>query len=121
MPADWYPLLAGLVILTLGLLLVTQRRQSPRPHERAFKSLTTSAPTGIAETRIVGADAPWRSLTKREKQIAGLVAHGFSNDEIAVRLGIKSGTVNAHLRNIYDKLQVHSRAELGYRIRDFVD
>jgi DNA-binding NarL/FixJ family response regulator len=121
MPVDWYPLLAGLVILALGLLLVTERRQSARPRERAFKSLWTSSPTGIADTRIVGADDAWRSLTKREKQIAGLVAHGFSNDEIAARLGIKSSTVNAHLRNIYDKLQVHSRAELGYRIRDFID
>ncbi len=63
----------------------------------------------------------WNLLTVREKQIAGFAARGLSNSEIAFRLRISSGTVETHLRNIYSKLDVHSRTELAYEFRDLVD
>jgi len=52
------------------------------------------------------------SLTPREKQIADLVALGFSNANIAAKLTLSANTVGAHLRHIYRKLGVHSRVEL---------
>ncbi len=49
-------------------------------------------------------------LTAREQQILGLVGRGLSNQDIAARLCITENTVKVHLRNILDKLHVHSRA-----------
>jgi two-component system nitrate/nitrite response regulator NarL len=50
-------------------------------------------------------------LTPREREILALVGRGLSNPEIADRLVIAENTVKVHLRNILDKLQVHSRAQ----------
>jgi hypothetical protein len=43
--------------------------------------------------------------------------HGFANREIAERLCISERTVSTHLVNIYEKLNVHSRAELAVLVR----
>lgn len=51
-------------------------------------------------------------LSKREREIVGLVAGGMSDLNIAERLGITENTVGVHLRSIYSKLQVHTRVEL---------
>ena len=50
-------------------------------------------------------------LTERETQILRMVVEGTSNKAIANRLGLGEGTVKSHLRNIYRKLQVRTRAE----------
>jgi two-component system, NarL family, response regulator DevR len=51
------------------------------------------------------------ALTARELAVLRLVAHGQSNDEIAAELAISSDTVKFHVKNIYRKLGVASRAE----------
>jgi DNA-binding NarL/FixJ family response regulator len=51
-------------------------------------------------------------LTEREKEVAELVAAGLSNNEIARRLKVGTGTVKSHLHSVYDKLGVHSRYAL---------
>ncbi len=50
-------------------------------------------------------------LSRREKEILELVAAGYSSPEIAVRIKISSQTVTTHMKNIYRKLQVHTRAQ----------
>ena len=50
-------------------------------------------------------------LTERETQILRMVVEGSSNKAIANRLGLGEGTIKSHLRNIYRKLQVRTRAE----------
>jgi DNA-binding NarL/FixJ family response regulator len=50
-------------------------------------------------------------LTERETQILRMVVEGTSNKAIANRLGLGEGTIKSHLRNIYRKLQVRTRAE----------
>jgi two-component system response regulator DegU len=49
------------------------------------------------------------ALTKRELEILRLVAEGLSNEEIGKKVFISRKTVKTHLRNIFDKLQVHNR------------
>ena len=51
------------------------------------------------------------SLSEREIEIIRLVAKGFSNDELADRLHLSPETIKAHLRHIYEKLDVESRVE----------
>lgn len=50
-------------------------------------------------------------LSPQERRILDLVIHGRGNKEIAAALGVSEGTVKTHLRQLYRKLQVHSRAE----------
>jgi DNA-binding CsgD family transcriptional regulator len=48
-------------------------------------------------------------LTKRQTQVLACVAAGYSNTQIARRLGMSEGTVRKHLENIFSQLHVHSR------------
>ncbi len=57
-------------------------------------------------------------LTKREQEVMQLIASGASNAEIAQELYIAVGTVKNHVKNIYSKLDVHSRAQAIARARD---
>ena len=51
-------------------------------------------------------------LTAQERQVAGLVRQGLSNRDAAARLFLSPRTVDFHLRNVFSKLGVASRAEL---------
>jgi DNA-binding NarL/FixJ family response regulator len=58
------------------------------------------------------ADAPPPvALTKREAAILDLIARGDSYGDVAKQLSLSVGTVQTHIKNIYDKLSVHSRGE----------
>jgi DNA-binding NarL/FixJ family response regulator len=50
-------------------------------------------------------------LTPREEEVLGYLSQGFANKEIAVKMSVSYETVRDHLRNIYEKLHVHSRTE----------
>ena len=50
-------------------------------------------------------------LSARELEILALLAEGFANKEIAVRLSISNATVRTHLMHIYEKLHVRCRTE----------
>lgn len=54
------------------------------------------------------------SLTKREAAILDLIARGDSYGDVAKMLSLSVGTVQTHIKNIYDKLSVHSRGEAVY-------
>lgn len=51
------------------------------------------------------------SLTAREEEILLLLTKGFANKEIADRLSVSVETVRTHLKHIYEKMHVRSRAE----------
>lgn len=61
---------------------------------------------------------PLHGLTPRERKIAGLVAQGLRNKEIAAELGITEGTVKVYLHGIYGKLGVENRTELAVLVTD---
>ena len=52
-------------------------------------------------------------LSRREREIAGLISQGFRNKELAEKLFISEQTVKNHLHNIFDKLGVSDRLELA--------
>ena len=51
------------------------------------------------------------ALTRREREVLRLLASGFSTRSMAERLGVSSYTVRNHLRNIFTKIEVHSRVQ----------
>ncbi|QWZ08635.1 LuxR C-terminal-related transcriptional regulator [Nocardioides panacis] len=59
-----------------------------------------------------GTDRGWASLTDAEIRVISCVAGGMTNRSIAEELHLSRHTVDAHLKHIYLKLDIHSRVEL---------
>jgi DNA-binding CsgD family transcriptional regulator len=59
-----------------------------------------------------GADHGWASLTDAERRVVSWVAGGMTNQSIADELHVSRHTVDAHLKHVYLKLDIHSRVEL---------
>jgi len=76
----------------------------------------------IGDVRVVagrrGAPSPMSMLSPREREIARMVALGYPNKTIASVLDISSWTVASHLRRVFMKLQVTSRAAMITRLYD---
>ncbi len=53
---------------------------------------------------------PLGELTARERELLVALANGWTNLQIASRIGISRNTVKYHLKNLYDKLGVSNRA-----------
>ena len=68
-------------------------------------------PNDLQADDIVSLKRCLSALTKRETEILDLLAGGNSNKEIGAELGISYFTVVNHVRNLYKKLDIHSRAE----------
>ncbi len=110
---------AFLAFIALHLWRALRRRFSKSAHTQA-KALTVHLIDQV-ETTSSGRLWQWDTLTPREMEIAHLVAQGQRNSEIARDLHISVRTVETHLSNIYEKLDVRSRIELARTIRDLVD
>lgn len=76
-------------------------------------------PSSIVQPAIRRASAaarrisPFELLTRREKEVARLIADGLSNKEVAARLAMSEGTVKIHLHSIYSKLGVDNRTAVA--------
>lgn len=53
--------------------------------------------------------APGAELTEREQEVLALVGHGLANKQIGRALGIREGTVKAHLTNVFQRIGVRDR------------
>jgi DNA-binding CsgD family transcriptional regulator len=67
-------------------------------------------------TLIENAESAYGALSPREQEIARMVGAGYPNKTIAARLGISSWTVSTHLRRMFAKVGVNSRAALVARV-----
>jgi DNA-binding NarL/FixJ family response regulator len=90
--------------LTRAVRAVSQGQQYLSPE---LSAVVIRALQGKTET-----EDPWDRLTEREKQVLQLIAHGKSNKEIAVVLGLSVNTVAVHRANLMSTLKVHKAAEL---------
>lgn len=68
---------------------------------RVIEAFHAPAPTPVTEGQ----------LSPREQEILALLAQGLVAKDVARETGLSYQTVRVHLRNIYEKLHVHSRAE----------
>lgn len=84
----------------------------PLGHEPAFARFCDAVVDFVAGA----GEAP--RLTPRERELAGLVAQGLDNAQIAARLGVADKTVRNALSVLYAKLGVDSRARAVVRSRD---
>jgi DNA-binding CsgD family transcriptional regulator len=75
--------------------------------DRAAQELRASGETARRRDVSTATD-----LTAQERQVAGLVRQGLSNRDAAARLFVSPRTIDFHLRNVFSKLGVASRAEL---------
>jgi len=79
--------------------------------DRAHAEFRASAATG---NRFTEQNAP---LSPQERRIAELAATGATSKQIAAQLTVSPRTVDTHLRNLYPKLGITSRAALGEALR----
>jgi len=77
----------------------------------AAKLLTEFAALNKRDQEERAEQVPPPKLTDREMQVLKLVAKGMNNRDIAKELFISENTVKNHVRNILEKLQIHSRME----------
>ena len=131
----WLVLVFGVAILALVLagayLLATRLfNRAARPPAREAGRATGAAEA--AGSAAAAADAPpepaavpppatggpLEPLSERELEVLQLLATGRSNREIAAELYVATGTVKAHLNNMFRKLEARSRLEAVTRARD---
>jgi predicted ATPase/DNA-binding CsgD family transcriptional regulator len=78
--------------------------------EYALMSVEPAPPKGTA--RFAG-DRRSDPLTPREREVAGLIAQGFTNREIAAHLVITERTAESHVQHVLDKLGFASRGRIA--------
>ncbi len=86
------------------------KRSDPILIAHLQRLLDVIGPTSETEPT-AAADRLMEPLTRKEMQVLQLGAEGYSNVALAEKLGLSESTVRTHLRNINEKLHVHSRAE----------
>ncbi len=52
-------------------------------------------------------------MTKREREVIGLIGDGLSNKDIGQKLHVSTFTVKSHIHNIMEKLALHTRLEVA--------
>lgn len=81
------------------------------PPAMATSLFSQIARDAVARGRTVAMDAV--RMTAREREVIELIGDGLSNKEIAARLNIASHTVKSHVRNVMEKLALHTRLQIA--------
>jgi DNA-binding CsgD family transcriptional regulator len=90
---------------------VVQARKGARP-ERVIGQLQLDGRRYVVVPAEAGRTRSVERLTRREREIALLVAEGLLTKQIAHRLGLSPHTVGAYVNRIYARLGCHNRAEM---------
>ena len=100
--------------------LAQRLRQAARVQDQPPEALAADLLARGLELEAREAQA-WRalsSLTRRERQVAQLIARGYTNRQIAAALVVSPETVKTHVRHALEKLEVRSKAELRLRLAE---
>ena len=106
----------------LALAAALALRDGPGDRAAARRSATLAAVTaselGMRPVRtraqaLIGGLGVGQRLSPREREIAGLVAGGSTNREMAGLLGLSERTIETHVQNVLTKLSLHTRSQIA--------
>lgn len=101
------------IVIVFLLIVILTLVLSETNVERAWGLLNKSDPEAISRWTIAcDALASAHHLSPREAEVMVLIAKGRSAPRIADELGVSTGTVQTHSKNLYRKLGIHSRQSL---------
>jgi DNA-binding CsgD family transcriptional regulator len=80
--------------------------------DAALRALRRLGDRPRTSTRVTSSEGPLAALTPREREVAGLVAEGQTNAQIAARLHLSESTVEKHVSRTLGKLRMSTRAGL---------
>ena len=89
----------------------------PVSDQRLLEAIETAVSRNLAHRRnneqVANFRARLEQLTQREREVIRMVAHGYSNKEVAREFGISEKTVQVHRGSAYRKLNIHNAAEIA--------
>ena len=98
------------VAAPLHVSLRTLAKSEGRPEHELFPDIVAAGLTQYSTNDRTYKQ--WKSLTPREQEVTALVCLGFTNRQIAARLGVTEAAVKFHLGNVYSKCRVKNRTKL---------
>ena len=107
--------LAAVLVANGAAVILMRRGATPRRSEELFGAGDdgcSDGDLGASCRDAVDAMAAARNLGEREKEVLVLLLQRKSASAVAAELVIANGTAKSHIRHVYKKLDVHSRAEL---------
>lgn len=102
---------------SLCVTLSTLAEHEGRPEDELLPDLLAAGLLQYQST--TKAWQQWLSLTPRERDVAALACLGYTNQQIAVRLGVSLNTIKTHMRNVLSKFEVRNRVKLRQKLSDW--
>jgi DNA-binding CsgD family transcriptional regulator len=99
-------------VLLDGAVLHNPHCLAPTDYPQPTHDTVARYPLARLRSLRLEGDDQWLSLTGAEVRVAELVASGMTNRAMAEELSVSPHTVDAHLKHMYVKLDIHSRVEL---------
>jgi DNA-binding CsgD family transcriptional regulator len=98
------------VTAPLQVSLKTLAEHEGRPEDELFPDILAAGLSQYSTNEKIW--KKWESLTPREQEVTALVCLGYTNGQMAARMGITEAGVKFHLRNVYAKFRVKNRVKL---------
>ncbi len=95
-------------VATIRSVAAGEKVLPPRMTESLFSQIANSASGRRREDVLEDV-----RMTRREREVIDLIGEGLSNKEIASRLNIATHTVKSHVRNVMEKLALHTRLQIA--------
>ena len=80
--------------------------------KKRIEKTSPDSSTTIEDTQNILNNYAFDKLSKQEIRLAELILQGYTNREMADKMGLTLGTVKVYRQNLYSKLQIHSKREL---------
>ena len=95
-------------VATIRSVAAGQKVLPPRMTESLFSQIAKEADSRGSEAVLEDV-----RMTRREREVIDLIGEGLANKEIAARLNIATHTVKSHVRNVMEKLALHTRLQIA--------